>query len=42
MDKQLNTKGSHDTWYRGWARPGLGNADIQVNADAGFLDLVER
>lgn len=42
MDTQLNTKDCHDKWYRGWARPGLGKADIQVKVDAGFLDLVER
>lgn len=42
MDKQLNTKGSHDNRYRGWARPGLSKADIQVKVDAGFLDLVDR
>ena len=36
------TKGSLDKWYKGWARLGLGKAELQEAVDAEFLELVEN
>ena len=41
MGTTYRTRGTHDKWYWGWSRPGLGEAAVQVKVDAGFLDLVE-
>ena len=36
------TKGSHDKWYKGWARPELSKAEVQNKVDASFLESVEN
>lgn len=42
MSKKFILRGSHDKWYPKWARPGVGDANIQAKVDAGFLRLVEE
>lgn len=37
----FRAKGIHDKWYPGWARPGLGNAQIQSKVDTEFSDSIE-
>ncbi len=41
MSTKFRTRGSHDKWYGGWARPGLGKAANQSKIDAVFLAFVE-
>lgn len=41
LSTRFRTRGSHDKWYGGWARPGLGNAANQDKVEALFLDFVE-
>ena len=42
MGTTFCTRGSHDKWYKGWARSGLGESDIQGKVDAVFLNFVEE
>lgn len=41
MGTTFRTRGTHDKWYGGWARPGLDEADVQSEVDAKFLHYVE-
>ncbi len=41
MSTTFRTRGSHNKWYRGWARPGLGDSANQGKADAVSLAFVE-
>lgn len=41
MSTTFRTRGSHDKWYGGWARPGLSKAANQGKVDAMFLAFVE-
>lgn len=41
MKTRFRTKGCHDKWYGGWARPGLGEPNHQAKIDAKFLSFVE-
>ena len=41
LSTRFRTRGSHDKWYGGWARPGLGNAANQAKVEALFLGFVE-
>ena len=42
MGTTFRTRGSHDKWYKGWARPGLEKSANQGDVDAVFLALVEE
>lgn len=37
----FRTKGTNNKWYKRWARPGLGKAEVEKKVDAGFLEMVE-
>lgn len=41
MSTIFRTRGSHDKWYGGWARPGLSKAANQGKVDAMFLAFVD-
>ena len=41
MSTKFRTRGSHDKWYGGWARPGLEESPNQGKVDAVFLAFVE-
>lgn len=38
----FRTKGANNKWYKGWARPGLGQAEFQEKVDAKFRKMVEN
>ena len=40
MSTEFRTRGFHDKWYGGWARPGLGESANQGKVDAVFLAFV--
>lgn len=41
MNTRFRTKGYHDKWYGGWARPALRKPNNQAKVDAKFLSFVE-
>lgn len=38
----FHTKGTNHKWYKGWARPGLGQAEFQEKLDAKFQEMMEN
>lgn len=38
----FRTRGTNDKWYKGWARPGLGQVEFQEKVDARFQEIVEN
>lgn len=38
----FHTKRTNHKWYKGWARPGLGQAEFQDKLDAKFQEMMEK